>query len=155
MNDAAENKKYFTGEAENARYTYCYDPGKISGPPEDCYPSSFDIEDYIDGGIVYKYNGEMCAWGVFCEVDGSETDEMYTYGEEGSYDGEVESIVDILNNVFAAIDERGWFDENDDEGLFMEAENWNDVLLGEEFPIMDAEIYPCMPDFEKVAGARR
>lgn len=148
----------FRVEVENSRWTYSYDPGRIYGPPEDCYPPSFEIDDYVDGGISIYYDGELAAWlstnpEELGEVDTD--DGRYVYGDESYYEGDMQAVVELLNQVMARIESDGYFTEDDDEDLFVDVSDWGELLRYDYCPNYEYEIYPAMPDFDDIASKRR
>lgn len=148
------SKGKFTFEAENSRYKYHYDPGKLSGPPEDCYPAEFELQDYVDGGIRIYCDGKP-AIDLYTPMDElGEIDEDYAYGSERIYKDVVGDICDTLNDVAEAIESKGSFDENDDDFLFEDVDSWEDLLSESDFGGWEIEILPGMPDFEDFTSKR-
>ena len=44
------------------KFSYHYDPGNISGPPEDCYPESEEFEWWPDGSVDHTQFNAMEWW---------------------------------------------------------------------------------------------
>ena len=149
-------KKPFTFSADNSRWTYSYDPGCYYGPPENCYPSSLEIEDYIDGGIEIYYDGELAA-SLICNMDDIDVDlsDTYAYGNEEAYSDSMEYFIDVFNNVMECINNGKTFTDEDDEDIFCDVSSWEELLCYDEFHNWECEIYEPMPDFEAVIAMRQ
>lgn len=139
----------FTCEVENSRYTYTYDPGNRYGPPENCWPSDFSVDDYVGGGITIKFDGKDAAW-IASPTDDylDNVDEDYVYGYEETREDDVASMCEFLNDCLTAIEERGEFGADEDGGSFADGDSWEDIFEEYGFGNWEQEIYEDMPDFK-------